>query len=156
LNKILTSILDEKITEEERLSLSIAGADPLAVIRLEIDAIKTSREELELSTDVLSMRAKKVSGIRLRKKANELVILTKKRNEIIKEIETISYKMNDITKEIFQGIARDNGKLTDDRIRALNKQVPEAEKDFDRLNELYRTLKESKGELKIAYNKFIK
>jgi DNA repair ATPase RecN len=156
LNSILTRVLDERITDKERFSLSVEGATPLSEIRLEIDSVKTSREEMELSTDVLASQAKKVSGIRLRQKANELVDLAKKRNEIIAEIETLSYRMSDITKEIFQGVARDNGKLTNDRIRTLNNQVPEAEKDYERLNELYRNLTESKTEIKKAYTEFIK
>jgi len=95
-----------------------------------------------------------VEGIRIRQKAGEVVLLSEKRNVMIREIEEVSYRMNDTVKEIFQGIAKDNGALTDNRKQALNDQIPQAEKDYERLNELYRNLTESKTEMKKAYREF--
>jgi hypothetical protein len=154
LNAILTRVLDESISEKERFSAAVAGADPLAQIRAEIDAMKINGEALEQKTTALRGKTGGVKGIRIRRKSEEIARLAENRLAMVREVEELSYKMNDTVKEIFQGIARDNGKLTDDRIRALNDQVPAAEKDFERLNELYRNLKESKTEIKKAYKEF--
>jgi DNA repair ATPase RecN len=154
LNSILTRVLDENISEKERFSLAVKGADPLAQIRSEIDAMKNGREELEQSASVLRFRANNVKGIRLRQKAFEIVALSEKRIAMVREIENVSYRMNDTVKEIFQGVAGENGALTDKRKRALNTAVPVAEKDYERLHELYRNMTENKTATKKAYKTF--
>jgi len=153
-NAILTRVLNESTSEKERFSLSVAGADPLAALHSEIEIMKTNREGLEQKVVSLREKADEVKGIRARRKAEEIVFLSEKRLAMMKEVEDLSYQMNDAVKAIFQGVAGDGGKLTDDRIRVLNDQVPEAEKDYERLNELYRNIGDSKAEIKKAYNEF--
>ncbi|MCK9352357.1 MAG: hypothetical protein M0P76_06265 [Candidatus Pacebacteria bacterium] len=154
LNATLVGVLDESVPEKDRFALAIAGADPLAELRAEIDVMRANREQLEQNVTTLREQSLKVEGIRIRQKAGEVVLLSEKRNVMIREIEEVSYRMNDTVKEIFQGIAKDNGALTDNRKQALNDQIPQAEKDYERLNELYRNLTESKTEMKKAYREF--
>jgi hypothetical protein len=156
LSLVLSQVLNEKISEKERYALSVSGQDPLTEVHNEIDVMKAHREDLEKDTTILRERAEKVKGIRINKKVDELVAFSDKRISTIREIEAVSYRMNDTIKEIFQGVAADHGALTQDRIRFLNDAVPIAEKDFDRLNALYNTLNDDDRAMKRTYASFLR
>jgi len=154
LNAILTRALNESVSPQDRLSFAEAGFSPLAKVREEIDEMKEKGKGTGKAVIILNDKAKDLEGKRISDKADEIITLANERIAIIREIETVSYRMNDIVSDIFKGIIKDKGELTGERIQSLNEKIPDAEKDFERLSELYRKLAESNTEIKKAYEEF--
>ena len=154
LNAILVRVLNESVSPQDRLSFAEAGFSPLAKVRGEIDEMKEKGKETGKAVIILNNKAKDLGGMRISGKADEIIALANERIAIIREIETVSYRMNDTVSGIFKGIIKDKGELTGERIQSLNEKIPDAEKDFERLSELYRKLAESNTEIKKAYKEF--
>jgi hypothetical protein len=154
LNTILAQVLDEKISSKNRLSFAESGLIPLAEIRGEIDAIKEKGKVTDRAILLLREKAGDLGGLRVSNKAAEVITIAEERTDIIREIETVSYRMNDTISDIFKGIIQDKGELTQKRIRSLNEKIPAAEKDFERLSEQYRALEKISQKIDAAFVEF--
>jgi hypothetical protein len=150
LNEILSRALTENLTPEERQKLSEEGLVLAQELRAQIDAIGEAEKKTETALAILREASKKVRGFSARRKTKSIIALADERSRIITEIKEISYGTNDRLEDIFRGIIADNGALTPARIGALNKDLPETEKQFDRLTESYRQLDEMKKEIDMA------
>ncbi|MFA6566033.1 MAG: hypothetical protein WCT48_04775 [Candidatus Paceibacterota bacterium] len=154
LNAILSQVLNESVSPEERLSFAEAGLVPLAKIRSEIDIMKEKGREAEKNVIILREKKDNLGGRRIFVKANDMIVLAEERIAIIREIETVSYRMNDTVSDIFKGIIKDKGELTGGRIQSLNEKIPDAEKDFERLSELYRNLEKTDKKMDDTFARF--
>jgi hypothetical protein len=140
LNAVLSRVLTENFTPEERLGLSKEGLVSSGEVRKQIDAIKEQGEKTDAAAETLRRAAKDVGGFFAKRRAEDVYFLAQERMRIIQDIEEISYGTNARIENILRGIIADNGTLTPERISALNNDLPEAERQFDLLMENYRKL----------------
>lgn len=150
LNLILSRVLTENLTPEERQKLSEEGLVFVRKLRAEIDVIGAEGKKTEMSLQALRESLKKVGGFFVRRKAENIVALGESRRQTIKDIEGVLYEINDKLENIFQGIILDHGVLTPQRIRILNVGLPEAEKQFNQLTENYKKLDSLEKEINSA------
>lgn len=142
LNAILPRVLSENLAPEERRKLSEEALVSVEEIRAEIEAIEREEEKTDAVLLKLREASEKVGGFFIRRKAADIVAFAEERARTIRDIQEISSGINRQLEDIFRGVIADNGALTPERISALNQDLPEAEKQFDRLTESYRTLEE--------------
>lgn len=142
LNAILPRVLSENLTPEERRKLSEEALVSVEEIRAEIETLGREGEKADTALLKLREASEKVSGFFVRRKAADIVALAEERARTIRDVQEISSGINRQLGDIFRGVIADNGALTPERISALNQDLPEAEKQFDRLTESYRTLEE--------------
>lgn len=140
LNEILSRVLTAEMAPEERQKLSEDGLVLASELRVQIDAIGENGEKTGAALETLRKASKKVGGFSAKRKAGSIVALAEERTQTIRDIEEISYGINTQLENIFQGIIGDSGALTPERIKVLNQDLPEAEKQFDRLTEAYGKL----------------
>jgi hypothetical protein len=140
LNGILPRVLTENLAPEERQRLSEEALVSVGEIRAEIEAIGREGEKADAALLKLREASEKVGGFSARRKAGSIVALAEERSKTITDIEEISSGINLQLEDIFRGIIADRGALTPERVSALNANLPEAEKQFDRLAEDYRKL----------------
>jgi hypothetical protein len=140
LNGILPRVLTENFSPEERQKLSEEALASVLEIRAEIDAIGREGEKADAALSKLREASEKVGGFSAGRKARGMVAFAEERIQTLKNIQEISYGINTRLENIFRGIIRDHGALTAERILLLNQDLPEAEKQFDRLTESYRKL----------------
>lgn len=151
LNGILSQVLTADMTSEERQKLSEEALVSVGELRAQIDTIGESGKKTEATLATLREASKKVGGFSEKRKARSIVALAEERSQTIKDVEEISYGINARLENIFQGIIADKGVLTPNRIGTLNQDLPEAEKEFNRLTEAYRKLDEIEKQIDTAF-----
>lgn len=151
LNDILSAVLTASMSSEERQKLSEEGLILVGTLHAQIDAIGIDEKKTEVVLGTLREASKKVGGFSEKRKARSIVALAEERSQTIKDVEEISYGINARLENIFQGIIADKGVLTPNRIGTLNQDLPEAEKEFNRLTEAYRKLDEIEKQIDTAF-----
>lgn len=151
LDRMLSRVLTENLLRDERRQLSESALVSVAELRLQIDAVAMERKKSEAAMETLRAAGKKVGGFFASRKAVGIVAFADERSRILKDVEGISYGINTRLENIFRGIIADGGALSPERIAALNQDLPEAEKQFDRLTENYRKLDEIGKKIRAAF-----
>ncbi|MBI2120832.1 MAG: hypothetical protein HYT94_04380 [Parcubacteria group bacterium] len=150
LNELLPQVLAENLAAEERQKLSEEALLSVAKIRAEIDNIGREGEKADAALRKLHEASGNSGGFFTRQKMGSAVALAEDRARTIRDIQEISSEINRKLEDIFRGIITDGGELTTQRINALNRDLPEAEKQFDRLTENYRRLENIRQKLDTA------
>ena len=136
LNRLLSEILTQQLTNEERIRRANEGLDALEVSELEIDAIGFMGENV---TNTMSVLASRFTLLHVGD-TRDILTLAHERLEIAADIRGLSYLANHHIAAIFNRILSDGGVVTPEHTVELNRKIPEVEADFDRRAKLYRDL----------------
>lgn len=138
LNQVLSEALARPMTSSERLQLAEHGKELLKEAEGQIDMIGELGAKVD--TAIAQMQVGALGEFSSSDIAREVLVLAKKRSDIIADIRGLSYRANFETAKIFDRVIADGGKLTKEHISMLNDEIPDVEKQFDRRSDLYLEL----------------
>lgn len=151
---LLNSILTETMSGTQRESLARIAFTHLDTIKKEIDAAQTAQARLYAVLQDFDNASRVFHGIELRRKADAIVALARKRAELSSRITSVLSETSEQTYAIVTRILADQGSLTQEHIIEINNATAEAEKRFATLEDLYQDLTLKKTELDAAFTDF--
>lgn len=152
---LLNSILTKKMNPEQRDELARLAFSNLDTISQEVNSAQTAQTALYVALQELDDTARSFVSVDLRKKATNIVSVTRKRAEITARITTILSEINEHTYAIITRILSEQGELTDAHIIEINNATGIAEERFEMLGALYVDLEERKGETETLFVVFV-
>jgi hypothetical protein len=156
LQSLLSTILVENITKDERERLSRIAFSHLDTVKKEIDQAQAAQAELYQVLQDLDTASKQFHGIEARGLADEIVQLARERAEQTARISSILSETNDHTYAIITKILGDGGELRPGHIQIINDSTTAAEERYDTLAELYDIHAKKRGELDARMQDFAK
>lgn len=154
LNRALANVLSPEASESERLKSSEEGRALLVLAEGTIDAVGEVGEDAMAAILEMEARSGAFGLLNAAGTADSLIELAHRRHSIIADIRGLSYRANHHTKEIFDRIIADGGKLTPEHARALDRLLPDVEEQFNRRSNLYDELESVRGEIAGEFREF--
>lgn len=145
LNRVLSETLARSMSPSERLKLAMHGDELLKEAEGQIDAIGDLG--VQVDTAIAQMQVGSLGDFASSDTARELIVLAKKRSNIIADIRGLSYRANFETGKIFDRIIADEGKLTQEHVLALNDAIPDLEERFNKRSNLYSELQRTSSQI---------
>lgn len=154
LNVTLVQVLQNKITDTERLQKARRGLELLGGTKAQIDAMTPVIQTVD--TAIAKMESSLTPGDALFQRGDpqKIIALAKEREAATKDIQALSYRANFESTQIFQHLIESQGKLTSSFVQDLNNEVPATQDDFDRRQNRYNDLSDYFSQIQRAYDDF--
>lgn len=154
MHKLLSDILIGDIDNGKRLQLAREAEDLAAAQRLDIDAVAQNRHRHEQIIDEAEVLVSDLAP-REAEIASAIVHHATTRQAFISDISATLYAINGHIDAIAGRVIEEEGALSSDHIAHINEATRDAEERFDRLNNLYRDLKDETEALEAAYQRLV-
>jgi len=151
---LLNSILTENLEPERREALARLAFSNLDAIKKEIDAAQVAQAALYQVLQDLDNAGRMFTSIELRKRADEIVQLARKRAELSSRITSVLSETNEHTYAIITRILAEKGELSREHVAEINATTKTAEERFSELEELYTEILVKKEEVQNKFTEF--
>lgn len=152
LNQTLSQVLASNISAASRLTLSQGGEQLLETSGKQIDNIGTLGQEMNVDIEKMDLVANSATDFSAKTEMRSIVALAQHKAEIIEDIRGLSYRANFETKQIFDRIIQEDGKLTNEHVSELNNELPDLEDQFNKRQNLYNELQAVDQQISDTYN----
>jgi hypothetical protein len=155
LNRTLIEVLQNKLTDPERLAKARHGLELVRELKNEIDAITPTIEATETAMMAMGRSVNPIDAPFQRGEPQKIVGLASERLAALKDIQALSYRTNFETQKIFQHLVESKGRLSNAFITDLNNQVPATQEEFDRRQARYAELSRLYDQIQHIYADFV-
>ncbi len=155
LERLLTRILTEQVTDEDRERLARLAFSNLDVLKREVDAAQAAQAALYATLQDLDNASRAFSGIEVRNQAQELVHLARKRAELTARITSIQAETHEHAYAIITKVLADGGALSDNHKREINAATAVAEARHSTLTTLHQELGEHTARFDALFKVFV-
>jgi hypothetical protein len=156
LERLLTSLLTDTLTQSRREELARLAYNNLIVLKREVDTAQTKQAQLYKVLEELDTSSKLFTGAGIEKQAGDIVAGARKRAELSARITSVLSEMNEQTYAIITRILEDKGELTQEHIQYINDTTAYAEERFATLSGLYTDLQQKTTETETLFAQFVK
>lgn len=155
LEQLLTTMLTERVSAEERGRYALLARSNLNTLQGELDAAQASQAKLYEVLQTFDNASAWFHGIEARSQAEDIVAMARKRAETSARITSIQSEIYIQTDAIIAQILADGGALTQEHITVINNATDNAEARHATLTGLYDDLVRQKSDMETAFANFV-